>query len=133
MIDHINALVLPVRDVKACAVFYRDRVGFNLDQLDDEEGYLTIGGGIVLAIKSIDLVAKQISQERIRPQEKEGIKRTHFVVFVNNVDDEYRELTKKGVRFVKAPTTQPDGWRTAHFEDPENNLWEISQRPKKNT
>lgn len=132
MIDHINALVLPVRDVERCASFYRDKLGFNLDQIQDDEAYLTIGGkgGLVLAVLSIDFVAKMISEERVRPRE-EAIQRTYYVVFVNDVDKEYEELRRKGVHFVKTPTTQADGWRTAHFEDPEGNLWEISQRPKK--
>jgi lactoylglutathione lyase len=132
MIDHINALVFPVRDVKGCASFYRDKLGFNLDQLEDEEAYLTIGGkgGLVLALLSMDLVARTISEERIRPRE-ESIRRTYGVVFVDDVDREFEELSLKGVHFLRPPTNQPGSWRTAHFEDPEGNLWEISQRPKK--
>ena len=128
MIDHINAIVLAVRDVEKCALFYRDKLGFNLDQLERDEAYLTIGsgGGIVLALKSLDLLAKEISTERIRPQQ-EGIKRTHCVVFVADLDAEYRDLSGKGVHFVDPPKTQAGGWRNAHFEDPEGNLWEISQ------
>ena len=131
MIDHINAIVLAVRDVEKCALFYRDKLGFNLDQLERDEAYLTIGsgGGIVLALKSLDLLAKEISTERIRPQQ-EGIKRTHCVVFVADLDAEYRDLSGKGVHFVDPPKTQAGGWRNAHFEDPEGNLWEISQRPR---
>jgi lactoylglutathione lyase len=130
MIDHINAIVIPVRDVENCALFYRDKLGFNLDQLEPDEAYLTLGSGsgIVLALKSLDLVANQISQEWIKPHQ-EGVKRTHCVVFVTDLDAEYRELSSKGVHFVNPPKTQVGGWRTAHFEDPENNLWEISQRP----
>lgn len=133
MIDHINALVLPVRDVKTCAIFYRDKLGLNLDQLENDEAYLSFGraGGIVLALKSLDQTAKQISAERIRPDEEGGVKRNHCVVFVSDLNKEYEELNQKGVNFVKSPTTQPGGWRTAHFEDPEGNLWEISQRPTK--
>lgn len=132
MIDHINAIVLAVRDVKNCALFYRDKLGFGLDQLEKDEAYLTIGsgGGIVLALKSIDLVAEQISQDRIRPRQ-ESIKRNHFVVFVPDVDAEYSDLSRKGVHFLNPPKTLPDGWRTAHFEDPDLNLWEIAQRPSK--
>jgi catechol 2,3-dioxygenase-like lactoylglutathione lyase family enzyme len=64
MIDHINALVLPVRDIERGASFYRDKLGFNPDQIQDDEAYLTIGGkgGIVLALFSIDLVARTISR-----------------------------------------------------------------------
>ncbi|MDH2901601.1 MAG: VOC family protein [archaeon] len=71
-----------------------------------------------------------ISEERVRPRE-EVIQRTYYVVFVDDVDKEYKELRRKGANFVKPPTTQTGGWRTAHFEDPDGNLWEISQRPKK--
>ena len=133
MFDHINALVLPVLDVKSCAFFYRDKLGLNLEQLENDEAYLTFSakGATVLALKSINLVAREISKERIKPEENEGVKRTHLVVFVDDVDKEYNELMQKGVHFVNAPTTKEGGWRTAHFEDPERNLWEISQRPKK--
>ncbi len=132
MINRINAIVLVVRDVENCALFYRDKLGFNLDQLERDEAYLSIGsgGGIVLALKSLDLAAKQISPERIRPRQ-ESVKRNHCVVFVADVDAEYNELSRKGVHFLNPPKTLPDGWRTAHFEDPDENLWEIAQRPTK--
>ena len=130
MITRINALVLVVHDVAKCALFYRDKLGFNLDQLERDEAYLTIGsgGGVVLALKSLDLAAKQISPERIRPGQ-ESIKRNHCVVFVTDVDAEYSDLSRKGVHFLNPPKTLPDGWRTAHFEDPDENLWELAQRP----
>lgn len=131
MIDHLNAIVLPVRDVKACAHFYRDKLGLELTELHEEDAYLTIGGGSpVLALKSLALSAREISEGRIKPDE-DPVKRTQLVVFVGDVDAEYADLLGKGVRFVKAPTTQEGGWRTAHFEDPEGNLWEVSQRPKR--
>jgi len=60
MLNQTNAVVLAVSDVKRCAQFYSDKLGFRLDQLEEDEAYLTI----------------------------------------------------------------------AHFEDPEGNLWEISQRPR---
>ncbi len=132
MIDRINAIVLVVRDVEKCALFYRDKLGFNLTQLERDEAYLRIGsgGGVVLALKSPDLSAKEISPERIRPQQ-EGVKTTHCVVFVPDVDAEYGDLSRKGVHFLNPPKTLADGWRTAHFEDPDGNLWEIAQRPRR--
>jgi catechol 2,3-dioxygenase-like lactoylglutathione lyase family enzyme len=131
MIDHINAIVLAVRDVEKCALFYRDKLTFNLEQLERDEAYLTIGpgGGIVLALKSLDLLAGQISEERIKPRQ-ESLKRTHCVVFVTDLDAEYNDLLQKGVHFLSSPRTQEGGWRTAHFEDPENNFWEIAQHPR---
>jgi lactoylglutathione lyase len=131
MIDHINAIVFAVRDVEKCAVFYRDKLGFSLDQLEQDEAYLSIGssGGIVLALKSMNLVAEQISQDRIRPGQ-DTVKGNHCVVFVTDLDGEYNDLLRKGVNFINAPKSQEGGWRTAHFEDPDGNLWEIAQRPR---
>lgn len=120
MIDRVNAIVLVVGDVEKCAVFYRDKLGFDLMQLERDEAYLRIGsgGGVVLALKSFDLAGKEISPERIKPGEL-GVKTTHCVAFVGDVDAEYRDLLGKGVHFVNAPKTLEGGWRTAHFEDPE--------------
>jgi lactoylglutathione lyase len=130
MIDHINAIVLVVRDVESCALFYRDKLGFDLRQLERDEAYLRIGAdsGIVLALKSVELAAKEISEARIRPMQ-ESFERNHLVVFVTDIDAEHRDLLGKGVHFVDSPKSLGDGWRTAHFEDPEGNLWEIAQRP----
>lgn len=132
MIDHINAIVFAVRDVEKCALFYRDKLGFRLDQLERDEAYLGIGssGGIVLALKSVHLVAAQISLDRIKPGQ-ESLKTNHCVVFVADLDAEYNDLLQKGVPFIDPPKSQEGGWRTAHFEDPDGNLWEIAQRPKR--
>ncbi len=132
MIDHMNAIVFAVRDVEKCALFYRDKLGLKLDQLEPNEAYLSMGsgGGPVLALKSLDLVAEQISHDRIRPRQ-DSLKANHCVVFVADLDAEYKDLLSKGVSFINPPKSQEGGWRTAHFEDPDGNLWEIAQRPKR--
>lgn len=132
MIDKINAIVLPVRDVRSCALFYRDKLGFTLSQLETDEAYLTLGasGGTVLALKSHSLLSKEISEERINRGE-DVVKTIHCVAFVGDIEQEHKDLVQKGVHFVDAPHAVSDGWRTAHFEDPEGNLWEIAQGPKR--
>ena len=45
----------------------------------------------------------------------------------DNVDQEYQNLEAKGVKFIKAPQTQPWGQRTAYFTDPDGHIWEIQQ------
>ena len=42
MIDHIHGIVFVVRDVAKCALFYRDKLGFDLRQIDPDEAYLRI-------------------------------------------------------------------------------------------
>ena len=133
MIDHVNAVVLPVHDVEKCTAFYRDKLGFKLNNKDAESAFFSIDGkkgGLVLGLVSINEVAKLISEKQVRPRE-EAIHRAYYAVFVDDVDREYEELKAKAVHFVKPPTTQPWGQRIAYFEDPEGNLWEISHFPKK--
>jgi lactoylglutathione lyase len=135
MIDHVNAVVLPVRDVEKCTSFYHDKLGFKLNNKDAESAFFSIDGkkgGLVLGLISVNEVAKLISEKQVRPKE-DAIHRTYYAVFVDDVDQEYEELKAKGVHFIKPPTTQPWGQRIAYFEDPEGNLWEISHFPKKST
>jgi lactoylglutathione lyase len=127
MIDHLNAVVLPVRDLERCVAFYRDTLGFTVKHQDETSAFFGLGPteGIILGLIRIGNVAELISVEQVRP-EAESIHRTYYAVFVEDVDREYEELRAKGVHFVKPPTTFPWKQRIAYFEDPEGNLWEIS-------
>lgn len=57
----------------------------------------------------------------------EGGPRVLLAAGVENVDTVYERLSARGVTFLRPPTDQPWGLRTAHFADPEGNLWEINQ------
>ena len=46
---------------------------------------------------------------------------------VEDVDAAYESLSARGVSFLRTPTDQPWGLRTAYFADSEGNLWEINQ------
>jgi catechol 2,3-dioxygenase-like lactoylglutathione lyase family enzyme len=124
--------MLVVRDFEKCLSFYRDKLGFKLENREEDFAYLTFGSqsGPGLALTSVDSAVKLISEAQIRPKEK-TIHRNYFAVFLKDVDREYEELKAKGVHFVKPPTTFPWGQRIAYFEDPEGNLWEISHFIKK--
>ena len=132
MIDHVNAYALAVRDLEKSVSFYRDKLGFKLENKEPDFAYLVFGsrGHPGLALISIESAAKLISDKQIRPKE-ETIHRNYFAVFLEDVDKEYEELKSKGVHFVKPPMTFPWGQRIAYFEDPEGNLWEISHFLKK--
>ena len=132
MIDNANAVVLAVRDVKKCAEFYRDKIGFKLEVLEDDFAYLAIRqkGLPGIALVSLDGFAAEISEKHARPREKVA-PRNYFAVFVDETDRLYKELSGKGVSFPTPPTTRPSGQQYAFFEDPEDNLWEISHFPKK--
>ncbi|MGA8303427.1 MAG: VOC family protein [Thermoplasmata archaeon] len=83
-----------------------------------------------MALVSAAGLAREIPQERVRPEES-PLQRNYFAVFLDDADRAYEELRQKGVKFVQAPASRSDGQRFAFFEDPEGNLWEISHFPKK--
>jgi catechol 2,3-dioxygenase-like lactoylglutathione lyase family enzyme len=131
MIDHLNAYALMVQDVKRCAEFYREKLGLEQKELQEEFAYLTFPGmkkpGVALVTQKG--IGEELSEEQVRPGEKMA-PRGYFAIFVEDADKLYEELQGKGVHFVKAPTTRPGGQRYAFFEDPEGNLWEISHFAK---
>jgi uncharacterized glyoxalase superfamily protein PhnB len=53
--------------------------------------------------------------------------RSQLVAFVEDVDAIYADLVAQGVEFVREPTDRAWGLRTAHFKDPDGNIWEIAQ------
>jgi len=46
---------------------------------------------------------------------------------VDNVDDVYRELKSKGVKFITEPTDESWGGRTTKFLDPDENVFTLVQ------
>ena len=132
MIDHVNAYALIVQDVKRCAEFYRDKLGFQLKEIDSDFSHLTFGpkGTAGLALVSSRGITPELADKEKAPA-MAGLSRSYFAVFLEDADREYEALKAKGVHFVTPPTTRPDGQRFAFFEDPEGNLWEISHFPKK--
>ena len=131
MIDHVNAIASTVSDVKKCAEFYRDQVGFKVNMMNDEEAYLSLGqkGAPILAIIGAHGRPKELPSERIRPNEI-PLHRNYIAVFLEDADKEYETLRNKGVKFLQPPASRPNGQRYAFFEGPERNLWEISHFPK---
>ena len=132
MIDHTNAYVLIVHDVKQCAEFYRDKLGFQLREIDSNFSYLTFGpkGSAGLALVSAQGISPELIDKAKTPI-MGGLSRSYFAVFLEDADREYEALKARGVHFVTPPTSRPNGQRYAFFEDPEGNLWEISHFPQK--
>ena len=128
VIEKIHATLLMVRDFEASVRFYRDVLEFKVG--DTDTGFMTFDiGDKILAILDLSLAAKMISEEAVQP-EKEYIPRSLFAIFLDDADAAYESLKARGVHFIKPPTTQPWGQRTAYFTDPDGNIWEISHFPQ---
>ncbi len=124
MFRKITAAVIFVKDIARCEAFYRDILGlqvidrnptFVAFKMEDQD----------FALSELSDTAQWISEEAVEPH-KEGAHRVLLCARLDNVDAAYEALTAKGVSFIKPPTDQPFGLRTAYFTDPEGNIWEIA-------
>jgi lactoylglutathione lyase len=125
MFRSIVATVLFVQDLARCMTFYRDTLGLEVQESDPDSVSFQMENVYFLLLE-VSAAARLISEEA--PQLKiEGGSRMLLAAGVEDVDAAYEALKAKGVTFLRPPTDQPWGLRTAHFADPEGNLWEINQ------
>jgi catechol 2,3-dioxygenase-like lactoylglutathione lyase family enzyme len=126
MIHKIEAVVLFVQDLARCTAFYRDTFKLQYQGNDANSASFLLEEGLYLILLSpagaTDLLGTQGNSLKT-----EGGPRGLLAAGVADVDAVYEELKGKGVTFVRPPTDQRWGLRTAHFVDPEGNLWEINQ------
>ncbi|MCP3894883.1 MAG: VOC family protein, partial [Bacteroides sp.] len=56
-----------------------------------------------------------------------GLREKSMISFeVDNVDESYKKLSAKGLKFINEPMDMPDwGMRVVHLYDPEENLIEL--------
>jgi len=126
MIRKIEAMVLFVQDLTACTAFYRDTFKLQYQGSDANSANFLLEEGLYLILLSpsgtADLLDTEVNELKIK-----GGPHGLLAASVADVDAAYEELKAKGVTFVRPPTDQRWGLRTAHFADPEGNLWEINQ------
>ena len=126
MMHKIEAMIVFVQDLAGCTAFYRDTFKLQYQGSDADSSTFLLEEGLYLILLSpegaADLLGTQVNKLKI-----EGGPRGLLAAGVADVDAAYEELTAKGVTFVRPPIDQRWGLRTAHFADPEGNLWEINQ------
>jgi catechol 2,3-dioxygenase-like lactoylglutathione lyase family enzyme len=126
MIHKIEAMVVFAQDLARCTEFYRDTFKLQYQGSDAHSSSFLLEEGLYLILLSpegaADLLGTQANELKI-----EGGARGLLAAGVADVNAAYEELKVKGVTFVRPPTDQRWGLRTAHFADPEGNLWEINQ------
>lgn len=125
MIPQIYATVMFVQDLTKCTAFYRDTLGFQVLDSDDDSTSFRLGDQQyhLLALPA----AADLLKAEVEASVSGGKPRGLFAVRVENIDATYEALLAKGVTFIIPPTDQTWGLRSAHFVDPEGNIWEIHQ------
>ena len=125
MFHSVVATVLFVRDLARCTTFYRDTLKLPYAWSDADSSTFHLQGQILTLLSvagAADLLGSDPNELQI-----DGAPRVVLAAGVEDVDATYEALKAEGVTFLRPPTDQPWGMRTAHFADPEGNLWEINQ------
>ncbi len=125
MFHRVDATVLFVRDLARCLTFYRDTLGLEVTESTPERVAVHMENVYFLLLE-VSAAAHMISEEA-NALKIEGGPRVLLAAGVEDVDVAYEALKAKGVAFLRPPTNQPWGLRTAYFADPEGHLWEINQ------
>jgi catechol 2,3-dioxygenase-like lactoylglutathione lyase family enzyme len=123
MIRKIEATVLFVRDLDTCTAFYRDTFRLEYQGSDAQSATFLLQEGLYLILLSPEGAADLLGTALPASTGARGL----LAAGVADVDAAYEELKAKGVIFLRPPTDQRWGLRTAHFADPEGNIWEINQ------
>ncbi len=126
MFHNIMAIELLVRDLASCTAFYRDTLGLEVQESESTPDSISFRmGNVHFFLLEVSAAAHMVSSEALELK-IEGGPRVLLAAGVEDVDAAYEELKAKGVTFLRPPTDQPWGLRTAYFADPEGNLWEIN-------
>lgn len=125
MFHSIAATVIFVKDMTKCKAFYRDTLGLEVTEHDPEHVAVQMDNVYFLLLE-VSAAAHMVSEQELELK-IEGGPRGLLAAVVENVDVAYETLKAKGVTFLRPPTDQPWGLRTAYFADPEGNIWEINQ------
>ena len=126
MFHNIMAIELLVRDLASCTAFYRDTLGLEVQESESTPDSISFRmGNVHFFLLEVSAAAHMVSSEA-NALKIEGGPRVLLAAGVEDVDAAYEELKAKGVTFLRPPTDQPWGLRTAYFADPEGNLWAIN-------
>jgi catechol 2,3-dioxygenase-like lactoylglutathione lyase family enzyme len=125
MFQSIAAMVVFVKDMDTCKTFYRDTLGLEVTE-DDPEHVVVHVDNVYFLLLEVGAAAHMISEQALELKIESGPS-VLLAAGVEDVNAAYEALKARGVTFLRPPTDQPWGLRTAYFADPEGNLWEINQ------
>jgi lactoylglutathione lyase len=125
LLKRIDVAVLFVADLNRAKAFYQDTIGLGLAFEDEASAAFNLEG-ILLLLLTHGGAQDLLSNEAVAVSRPAGAT-SQLVSFVADVDAVYTELAARGVEFVREPIDREWGMRTAHFKDPDGNIWELAQ------
>lgn len=122
--QHLGLVAIVVPDYDEAIRFYRDVMGFSLEQ-DEDQGdgkrWVVVrpsGGGTGV------LLAKAVGQKQIGAIGNQTGGRVGFFLNTSDFEADYNRMIKADVEFEEAPRDEPYG-RVAVFRDPFGNRWDL--------
>ena len=116
-----------MNDFKSCFLFYRDTMELPVRYGDENDVYAEFKtGAIHIALFKKNLMADVVATSD-KHNDVDAQDNTAIILRVEDVDKTYHHLMKKGVFFETKPQDRKE-WecRTAHFRDPDGNLFELN-------
>ena len=123
MVDHIEEIVLVVKNQDEAVALYENLFGFKFDRSWDMLPYemhvksAMVGQTQFQIVGSINPSPDSFINKFIR-ERGEGI---HHIAFgVNNLDEAAKELKEKGAQIIPGKSPDPEGKPTFHFVHPKS-------------
>ncbi|NMG20591.1 VOC family protein [Brasilonema bromeliae] len=114
---------LLVKDWKACFLFYKDVIEFDIAVEDQEAGYAEFKAGDMRLAVSHRQEMAQLIHNAEKPAHAECQDTVVLIFTVHDLEEEYQRLRHKGVEFTAAPMNNPYyGIKTAYLRDPDGTL-----------
>jgi predicted enzyme related to lactoylglutathione lyase len=114
-----------LRDFERAVRFYSETLGMKLSIRNDQVGWAQ------LQLEGADLALELDRGERDDGDDEDMVGRFVGVsLAVNDIEQTYRSLRKRGVDFVAPPERMPWGGILAHFRDPDRNVLTLVGSPR---
>jgi catechol 2,3-dioxygenase-like lactoylglutathione lyase family enzyme len=122
-LDHVT---LMVKDLETSIKFYTEKLGFSVHgETPAEDGRKTVFLRSGNACFDLYGMTEETPPSRSRLEDEVGL--VHIALKVEDFDETYNELVRRGVRFHIKPFYQPrSGRRIAFFRDPDGNVLHIT-------
>lgn len=122
MFNKLFAVCLLVADFERSLTFYRDTVGLKVNSTDGEFADFKIEG------TSLAIFSRKTATAMFPAKYMGKPGGAVYGFQVSDVAKTCETLKTKGVEIFEGPKTTEWGQTVAYFQDPDNNIWEVSKK-----
>jgi lactoylglutathione lyase len=125
MFSKLAAVGIKVTDFSKAFAFYTEvlELPVHIEDKDNQFAELVVGDSLLALLSEATLKDMSENLKFIDPDRSTFL----FAVEVENLEETYDLLLKKGVTFIQEPKSTPWGQKVAYFKDIEGYVWEISE------